>query len=281
VAIHDAARPFVSAELIAAVIRAAKSCGAAAPAVPVVDTVKTVDGAEFITGTPDRASLRAVSTPQVFLASRYAALSAGETDLYDDCQLFEKAGCPVLLVPGEAANFKITTPEDIARAKMQIGAEDYRIGHGYDVHRLVEGRKLIIGGVEIPFEKGLLGHSDADVLLHAVSDALLGAVALGDIGHYFPDTSDEWEGADSRVILRECVRLVAEAGFRPVNVDVTVLCQRPKLAPHIPAMRRNLAEDLGIAEDRVSVKATTEEGLGFTGEGLGIACHAVTFVKGA
>lgn len=281
VAIHDAARPFVSAELISSVIRAAKSCGAAAPAVPVVDTVKTVDGAEFITGTPDRASLRAVSTPQVFLASRYAALSAGETDLYDDCQLFEKAGFPVLLVPGEAANFKITTPEDIARAKMQIGAEDYRIGHGYDVHRLVEGRKLIMGGVEIPFEKGLLGHSDADVLLHAVSDALLGAAALGDIGHYFPDTSDEWEGADSRVILRECVRLVAEAGFRPVNVDVTVLCQRPKLAPHISAMRRNLAEDLGIAEDRVSVKATTEEGLGFTGEGLGIACHAVTFVKGA
>ena len=138
-----------------------------------------------------------------------------------------------------------------------------------------------MGGVEIPFEKGLLGHSDADVLLHAVSDALLGAAALGDIGHYFPDTSDEWEGADSRVILRECVRLVAEAGFRPVNVDVTVLCQRPKLAPYISAMRRNLAEDLGIDEGRVSVKATTEEGLGFTGEGLGIACHAVTFVKGA
>ena len=164
---------------------------------------------------------------------------------------------------------------------MQTGDIGFRVGHGYDVHRLTEGRKLILGGVEIPYEKGLLGHSDADVLLHAVSDAILGAAALGDIGKHFPDTDDRWEGADSRIILRECVRLAAEAGFRPVNVDVTVLCQRPKLAPHIPAMRANLAQDLELPVDRISVKATTEEGLGFTGEGLGIACHAVTLMKGA
>ena len=281
VAIHDGARPFVSAELITEVIRAAEETGAAAPATAVVDTVKTVDGLGFVTGTPDRSILRAVSTPQVFRFETYRRLIQNETDTFDDCQLFEKAGLPVKLVPGDRTNFKITSPEDVARAKMQTGDIGFRVGHGYDVHRLTEGRKLILGGVEIPYEKGLLGHSDADVLLHAVSDAILGAAALGDIGKHFPDTDDRWEGADSRIILRECVRLAAEAGFRPVNVDVTVLCQRPKLAPHIPAMRANLAQDLELPVDRISVKATTEEGLGFTGEGLGIACHAVTLMKGA
>ena len=281
VAIHDGARPFVSAELITEVIRAAEETGAAAPATAVVDTVKTVDGLGFVTGTPDRSILRAVSTPQVFRFETYRRLIQNETDSFDDCQLFEKAGLPVKLVPGDRTNFKITSPEDVARAKMQTGDIGFRVGHGYDVHRLTEGRKLILGGVEIPYEKGLLGHSDADVLLHAVSDAILGAAALGDIGKHFPDTDDWWEGADSRIILRECVRLAAEAGFRPVNVDVTVLCQRPKLAPHIPAMRANLAQDLELPVDRISVKATTEEGLGFTGEGLGIACHAVTLMKGA
>ena len=281
VAIHDGARPFVSAELITEVIRAAEETGAAAPATAVVDTVKTVDGLGFVTGTPDRSILRAVSTPQVFRFETYRRLIQNETDSFDDCQLFEKAGLPVKLVPGDRTNFKITSPEDVARAKMQTGDIGFRVGHGYDVHRLTEGRKLILGGVEIPYEKGLLGHSDADVLLHAVSDAILGAAALGDIGKHFPDTDDRWEGADSRIILRECVRLAAEAGFRPVNVDVTVLCQRPKLAPHIPAMRANLAQDLELPVDRISVKATTEEGLGFTGQGLGIACHAVTLMKGA
>ena len=281
VAIHDGARPFVSAELITEVIRAAEETGAAAPATAVVDTVKTVDGLGFVTGTPDRSILRAVSTPKVFRFETYRRLIQNETDSFDDCQLFEKAGLPVKLVPGDRTNFKITSPEDVARAKMQTGDIGFRVGHGYDVHRLTEGRKLILGGVEIPYEKGLLGHSDADVLLHAVSDAILGAAALGDIGKHFPDTDDRWEGADSRIILRECVRLAAEAGFRPVNVDVTVLCQRPKLAPHIPAMRANLAQDLELPVDRISVKATTEEGLGFTGEGLGIACHAVTLMKGA
>ena len=154
-----------------------------------------------------------------------------------------------------------------------------RIGHGYDVHRLVEGRRLILGGVEIPWEKGLLGHSDADVLTHALMDALLGAAALGDIGHLFPDRDPAYEGADSVELLRRVVRLLEEKGWRIGNVDVTVLAQRPKLAPHIPQMRQILAEAMGIPTDRVSVKATTEEGLGFTGEGLGIAAHAVVLIE--
>ena len=153
--------------------------------------------------------------------------------------------------------------------------KDIRIGHGYDVHRLVNGRKLILGGVEIPHEVGLLGHSDADVLLHAISDALLGALALGDIGKHFPDTDERYRGADSRVLLGAVKSLVNERGWQIGNVDATVLAQAPKLAPHILAMRENIAATLGISVDRVSVKATTEEKLGFTGEKLGIAAHAV------
>lgn len=154
-----------------------------------------------------------------------------------------------------------------------------RIGHGYDVHRLVEGRKLILGGVFIPWEKGLLGHSDADVLLHALMDALLGAAALGDIGKHFPDTDERYRGADSMELLRQVRRILSEQGFTVGNVDCTVLAQRPKLAPHILQMRGNIAAALEVPIDRVSVKATTEEGLGFTGEGLGIAAHAVTLIN--
>ena len=153
-----------------------------------------------------------------------------------------------------------------------------RIGHGYDVHRLVEGRKLILGGVFIPWEKGLLGHSDADVLLHALMDALLGAAALGDIGRHFPDTDEQYRGADSMALLRQVRTILSDHGFTVGNVDCTVLAQRPKLAPHIQQMRENIAAALEIPVDRVSVKATTEEGLGFTGEGLGIAAHAVVLI---
>lgn len=154
-----------------------------------------------------------------------------------------------------------------------------RIGSGYDVHRLTEGRKLIIGGVEIPYEKGLLGHSDADVLLHAIMDALLGAAALGDIGLHFPDSDPAYEGADSRALLREVGRLLREKGYRVGNVDATVIAQRPKMRPHIDQMRRNIAEDLGVLPDRINVKATTEEGLGFTGSGEGIAAQAVALIE--
>lgn len=156
-----------------------------------------------------------------------------------------------------------------------------RIGHGYDVHRLVENRKLIMGGVEIPWEKGLLGHSDADVLLHAIADALLGALALGDIGKHFPDTDPAFKGADSMKLLEHVVRLIQDKGYRLGNLDATIIAQRPKMAPHIPAMRDNIARICGVAGDRINVKATTEEGLGFTGTGEGIAAHAVALLTAA
>ncbi len=154
-----------------------------------------------------------------------------------------------------------------------------RIGHGYDVHKLVEGRDLILGGVKIDYEKGLLGHSDADVLLHAVSDSLLGAAGLGDIGKHFPDTDPAYKGADSMELLRIVAKRVGEKGYRVSNIDVTMIAQKPKLAPHIPQMCANIAAAVGIAEDRVNVKATTEEKLGFTGEGLGMSCHAVCLLE--
>ena len=234
--------------------------------------------------TPDRAALFAVQTPQCFCRNLYwKALEAVQGEkvhlVTDDCSLFELAGLPVHLTQGDYANLKITTKEDLPAAAQNKGENTMRIGHGYDVHRLVEGRKLIMGGVTIPYEKGLLGHSDADVLLHAVSDALLGAAALGDIGKHFPDTDPRYEGADSLMLLREVGRLLDETGYTVGNIDATVLCQAPKLAPHIPAMRQNIANALGLALDDVSVKATTEEHLGFTGEGLGIAAHAVALIE--
>ena len=286
VAVHDAARPFVSQAVITAALEAAARCGAAAPAVPVKDTIKaaargngkTVPDACLVYTTPDRSTLYAVQTPQCFDRAEYLAaleeLDAEKARLVtDDCSLFELAGLPVRLTEGDYANYKITTKEDLQKEKTM------RIGHGYDVHRLVEDRKLIMGGVEIPYEKGLLGHSDADVLLHAVMDAVLGAAALGDIGQHFPDNDPAYKGADSLALTREVARIIAEHGYKVGNIDATILCQRPKLAPHIPAMRRNIADAFGLPVDAVSVKATTEEHLGFTGEGLGIAAHAVALIE--
>ena len=291
VAVHDAARPFVSQSVIADTIAAAARCGAAAPAVPVKDTIKQAKGGNgktvpegcMVENTPDRSTLYAVQTPQCFDRAAYlAALEELDEEkarlVTDDCSLFELTGRTVQLTQGDYANLKITTREDLPRTEQKEGTA-MRIGHGYDVHRLVEGRKLIMGGVTIPYEKGLLGHSDADVLLHAVSDALLGAAALGDIGKHFPDTDPRYEGADSLMLLREVGRLLDETGYTVGNIDATVLCQAPKLAPHIPAMRQNIANALGLALDDVSVKATTEEHLGFTGEGLGIAAHAVALIE--
>ena len=291
VAVHDAARPFVSPAVIAAVLEAAARCGAAAPAVPVKDTIKqavpgdgkTVPEACLVHSTPDRSTLYAVQTPQCFDRAQYLAalqeLDAEKARLVtDDCSLFELTGRPVQLTQGDYANLKITTREDLPRP-VQKEETRMRIGHGYDVHRLVEGRKLILGGVEIPFEKGLLGHSDADVLVHAVMDAVLGAAALGDIGQHFPDNDPAYAGADSLELARHVARILSEHGYRLENIDATILCQRPKLAPHIPAMRANLAAAFGLPVDAVSVKATTEEHLGFTGEGLGIAAHAVALIE--
>ena len=291
VAVHDAARPFVSPAVIAAVLEAAARCGAAAPAVPVKDTIKqavpgdgkTVPEACLVHSTPDRSTLYAVQTPQCFDRTQYLAalqeLDAEKARLVtDDCSLFELTGRSVQLTQGDYANLKITTREDLPRP-VQKEETRMRIGHGYDVHRLVEGRKLILGGVEIPFEKGLLGHSDADVLAHAVMDAVLGAAALGDIGQHFPDNDPAYAGADSLELARHVARILSEHGYRVENIDATILCQRHKLAPHIPAMRANLAAAFGLPVDAVSVKATTEEHLGFTGEGLGIAAHAVALIE--
>ena len=290
VAVHDAARPFVSQQVITAALEAAARCGAAAPAVPVKDTIKAavrgsgkaVPESCFVHATPDRSTLYAVQTPQCFDRAEYLAaleeLDAEKARLVtDDCSLFELTGRPVELVQGDYANIKITTREDLPRAGN--GGKKMRIGHGYDVHRLVEGRKLILGGVEVPYEKGLLGHSDADVLAHAVMDAVLGAAALGDIGQHFPDTAEEYAGADSLMLARRVSEIMTGHGWRIENIDATILCQRPKLAPHIPAMRAKLAEAFGMPVDAVSVKATTEEHLGFTGEGLGIAAHAVALIE--
>ena len=291
VAVHDAARPFVSQQVITAALEAAARCGAAAPAVPVKDTIKaavrgsgkTVPESCFVHATPDRSTLYAVQTPQCFDRAAYLAaleeLDAERARLVtDDCSLFELTGRPVQLTQGDYANLKITTREDLPRPE-QKEEHKMRIGHGYDVHRLVEGRKLILGGVEVPFEKGLLGHSDADVLAHAVMDAVLGAAALGDIGQHFPDTAEEYAGADSLVLARRVAEIVAAQGWRIENIDATILCQRPKLAPYIPAMREKLAAAFGLPVEAVSVKATTEEHLGFTGEGLGIAAHAVALIE--
>ena len=292
VAIHDAARPFVTEAVIEAALQGAAEWGAAAPAVPVKDTIKrgtpgdgrTVPDQCLVNFTPERASLYAVQTPQCFDRDTYLRISA-QLDaavarlVTDDASLFELAGLPVRLTAGDYANIKITTREDLPGSPIRQGENAMRIGHGYDVHRLVEGRPLILGGVDIPFEKGLLGHSDADVLAHAVMDAVLGAAALGDIGQHFPDSDPAYAGADSLALARHVAELVRAAGWQVGNIDATILCQRPKLAPHIPAMRQNLAGAFGLPVAAVSVKATTEEHLGFTGEGLGIAAHAVALIQ--
>lgn len=292
IAIHDGARPFVSADIITRTLHAAAKTGAAAPALPVKDTVKQIQGqgapeGEMVVKTIARAALRSVQTPQIFNRAAYAQALAAlppnrRAAVTDDCMVMELAGHPVALVPGEEANRKITTPADLPPPQSpapQAAPPALRIGHGYDVHRLVENRPLIVGGVSIPHALGLLGHSDADVLLHAVTDALLGAAALGDIGSHFPDTAAAYKNADSLVLLGKAMALVRQNGWRVGNIDATILCQRPKLAPHIPAMQRNIAGALGVSAAAVSIKATTEEGLGFTGSGQGVAAHCVALLQ--
>ena len=282
VAIADGARPLITPTEIDRVIAVAEETDAASAAVRVKDTIKQADANGIITATPERSTLWQVQTPQVFSLPLYKrameAVARAGLDLTDDCQLVEFIGAKVTLCETSYENIKITTPEDIAVATaflQQRGVGGMRVGHGYDVHRLVEGRKCIIGGVEIPFELGLLGHSDADVLTHAIMDALLGAAALGDIGKLFPDTDERFKGADSIVLLREVIRRVHEEGFTVANIDATVLAQKPKLRPHIDTMRDVIAQACGIDVSCVNLKATTEEGLGFTGTMEGIAAHAV------
>lgn len=285
--IHDGARPLVTADVITRTTEAAIAFGAATVGVPVKDTIKIRDASGVILSTPDRDALFSVQTPQVFSFPLYQkAVEQAvkeKVDLTDDCQLLERIGVPVHTVTGEYGNLKITTAEDLPMARAILEhrgvRSNMRIGHGYDVHRLVEERDCIIGGVHIPHCKGLLGHSDADVLLHAVTDALLGAAALGDIGSMFPDTQPEWKGADSMVLLQKAVERLRNANFQIVNIDATLLAQKPKMKPYIVQMRKNIAFACGVSEEAVSVKATTEEGLGFTGREEGIAAHAVCIIQ--
>lgn len=283
VAIHDGARPLLTRQALARVLEAARIHDAAALGVAVWDTVKRVDEAGFVTGTLPRTQLRLIQTPQVFtldlLRRAYRQDLTGATD---DCALVERLGVPVKLVEGERTNLKITTPEDLKMAEMYLKGTQppLRIGHGYDVHRLEPGRKLILGGVEIPHHLGLLGHSDADCLVHALMDALLGAVALGDIGQHFPAGDPAYAGIDSLVLLRQVGDLLRDRGYVIYNLDATVVAQRPRLAPYREKMRENIARTLDIPVEQVHVKATTTEGLGPVGEEKCIEAHAVALVGG-
>lgn len=276
VLIHDGARPFVTAQVIDRVIEGAYNQGACVPCVPVKDTVRRTENVKCTSSvTLERSSLFCVQTPQGFDTEliRRAYIKAEEDGFIgtDDGVLAERLGAGVAIAEGDYANIKITTREDLPR--METG--DIRIGSGYDVHQLTEGRKLVLGGVEIPFERGLLGHSDADVLLHALMDALLGAAALGDIGKHFPDTDEKYRGISSIRLLEKVKSLISDAGYTVGNTDITVIAQKPKIAAYIPAMRKNIADTLGIGIERVNVKGTTTENLGFVGRCEGIACEAV------
>jgi len=283
VLIHDGVRPFVPKERLGSLIDAALAAGAATLAVPPKDTVKMARMPGPSRTTLPRDRLWLVQTPQAFrreviVSAHREAAQKGFLGT-DDTALVEMNGGEVALVPGDYANIKLTTPEDFVFAEALIGrVTGMRSGFGYDVHRLVEGRKLILGGVEVPYAKGLLGHSDADVLVHAVMDALLGAAALGDIGRHFPDSDPAYKGIASLELLKQVGGLLERAGFWVVNVDATLVAQAPRLAPFIPLMRENMARVLGIDISAVSVKATTTEGLGFTGTGEGMACYAVATI---
>ncbi|MEW6314353.1 MAG: 2-C-methyl-D-erythritol 4-phosphate cytidylyltransferase [Pseudomonadota bacterium] len=279
VMVHDAARPGLTQELLDRLIaEVGDDAAGGLLALPVADTLKRGDAGARVVRTEARDELWGAQTPQMF---RYALLvrALAATDpavATDEARAVEGLGLHPKLVRGDSRNLKVTYPQDMQLAESILnGGQGMRIGQGYDVHALAAGRKLIIGGVEVAHDQGLLGHSDADVLLHAVTDALLGAAALGDIGRHFPDTDPRYKGADSRVLLREAARLVAQAGFRVVNVDATIIAQQPKMAPHIPAMVANIAADLGVAAGDVNVKAKTNEKLGHLGREEGIAAHAV------
>lgn len=277
VSIHDAARPFAGEALFRATLDAARETGSGVISTDVTDTVKRVEEGRAVE-TLDRERLRAVQTPQSFrreeiLRAHMAALADGFAGT-DDASLYEREFGSATLVTADGAreNVKLTHRGDFLRG-------DIRMGTGYDVHRLVEGRPLVLGGVTIPWEKGLLGHSDADVALHALMDAMLGALGEGDIGRHFPDSDEQYRGIASTELLRRVVELTRNKGYRVGNCDVTIVAQAPKLAPYIEEMRANVARVLGVDVSRVNIKATTTERLGFEGEGLGISAQAVAVMR--
>ena len=286
VLVHDGARPFVEPECVLKSMQAAAETGAAVVAVPVKDTIKLADAAGGVKQTLDRSSLWQVQTPQTFrrelLLKAHEQAAAAGVVATDDAALVEWAGGSVSLVRGSYFNFKVTTPEDLVLAEAvaaeRSGRQMQRVGFGYDVHQFVAGRPLMLGGVEVPHDRGLEGHSDADVLLHAISDALLGAAGLGDIGKHFPDTDPRYKGISSLLLLREVCRKLKEAGYAAQNLDAVIAAQEPKLAPYIARMNETIAAALDIPVTQVNVKATTTEHLGFVGRKEGIAAQAVVMI---
>lgn len=286
VAVHDGARPLVTPALIGACVEAAARHGAALPALPVTDTLKHAAPDGTLAATVERAGLYTVQTPQVFrralLTQAYERARADGVEGTDDASLVERIGHPVHPVPGDPDNLKVTVADDLPRAAALLERRyppgETRVGIGYDVHRLVPDRPLRLGGVSIPHSHGLLGHSDADVLLHAICDALLGAAALGDIGLHFPNTDPRYAGIASIELLRAVVRMLADHGWEPRQIDATLLAEAPRVRPHVPAMQAAIAAALGCPIERVSLKATTSEGLGFVGRREGIAAWAVATV---
>ncbi len=284
VLIHDAARPFVTGGLIDRTIDAAMAHGAAIAALQSRDTVKRVapaPGGAVIVETIPRASVYLAQTPQGFrreVLAAAVALGRSGVEATDEAALAERAGYLVHVVDGDPGNVKITTRDDLDAARQRLGGLE-RVGTGYDLHRLVEGRPLVIGGVTIPFGRGPLGHSDGDVACHAATDAILGAACLGDIGRHFPDTDARWKDADSIGLLREAGRLVREQGYEVGNLDITVILERPTIKDAIDGMRTRLADALGVDRARVSIKGKTNEGVDATGRGEAIAAHAVALVR--
>ena len=286
VLVHDAARPFCSAGLVSRAIAACASTGAAIPGLEVTDTIKSVDAGGRITGTLNRAELRSVQTPQAFafpalLEAHRKAVAAGRDDFTDDAALAEWAGLKVVAFAGEPGNTKLTTEDDFVRAEARRIASlaDLRTGSGFDVHAFGDGDHIMLGGLRIPHSRGVVGHSDADVALHAVVDAILGALADGDIGMHFPPSDPRWRGAASDQFLKFAIERVTKRGGKVAHLDVTIVCETPKIGPHRDAMRKRIAEIADIAVERVAVKATTSEQLGFTGRGEGIAAMATATVR--
>jgi len=286
VLIHDAARPFCSTELVSRAIVACSETGAAIPALEVTDTIKRVDAGGHVAGTIDRAQLRAVQTPQAFkfaplLEAHQRAAKEGRDDFTDDAALAEWAGIKVTTFAGESANVKLTTDEDFAKAEARRIANlaDLRLGNGFDVHAFGDGDHVWLGGVKIPHDRGLTGHSDADVALHALVDAILGALADGDIGKHFSPNDPRWRGASSDQFLKFAVERVNKRGGRVAHLDLTIVCEAPRIGPHRDAIRKRIAEIADMSIERVAVKATTSEQLGFTGRKEGIVAMATATVR--
>jgi 2-C-methyl-D-erythritol 4-phosphate cytidylyltransferase/2-C-methyl-D-erythritol 2,4-cyclodiphosphate synthase len=286
VLVHDAARPFASAQLISRAIKAAEMTGAAIPSLPATDTVKRVDKDGRVEATLDRSSIHLVQTPQAFafpalLAAHRRAAAESRDDFTDDAALAEWAGMKVSVFPGEPGNVKFTTPEDFARAEMTQAAAfgDVRVGSGLDVHAFGPGDHVMLGGVRIPHNQALTGHSDADVALHALTDAILGALAEGDIGVHFPPSDPQWRGASSDRFLEFAIARVRARKGHISHLDLTIVCEAPRIGAHRDTMRANIARLSGIDIERVAIKATTSEKLGFTGRGEGIVAQATATVR--